>query len=67
MTEYEYPVQTYLVAMRCNCGVGNMLPTGIMLCSNPPQYPHKCTECGLQSTFDTKYPFMITKEIGAEK
>lgn len=33
-----------------------MLPTGIVLTSNPPQYPHRCDRCRAEETFAREYP-----------
>jgi predicted RNA-binding Zn-ribbon protein involved in translation (DUF1610 family) len=57
MSEKQTPVQTVVVDYVCDsCGEGHMLPTGITLTSNPPQYPHKCDKCGTQDVFLTRYP-----------
>ena len=48
----------YVVDMLCEkCKTGVMRPTGIVLTSNPPQYPHKCNYCGNKEVYDTCYPF----------
>jgi hypothetical protein len=38
-----------------SCNAGVMRPTGVMLMSNPPQYPHLCS-CGASATFRVQYP-----------
>jgi transposase-like protein len=53
-------VQTQQVDERCPvCGQGWMRSTGIVLTSNPPLYPHKCTSCNYQQTYSVQYPYMI--------
>ena len=53
-------VQTHQVDERCPvCGNGWMRPTGIVLTSNPPQYPHKCTVCDYQQTYSARYPYIV--------
>ena len=42
------------------CNNGYMRPTGIVLMSNPPMYPHKCTNCDYEQTYNVKYPYYIT-------
>lgn len=45
---------------RCdNCDKGHFRPTGMMLLSDPPKWPHACAECGHQDIFDTKYPALV--------
>ena len=48
-------VKTYNVAAHCDCG-GIMVYTGMMLASNPPQFPHKCEDCGKDEVLDKTYP-----------
>lgn len=53
------PVKVIQVNYHCDeCPDGSMLPTGITLTSYPPQYPHKCTNCGATKTFNTIYPYL---------
>lgn len=63
--EQYIPVDTYLVKhFHDDCatkGGGEFLPTGMMLASNPPQYPHKCNNCGKEQTFYKRYPFIDYK------
>lgn len=52
----------YRVELICDCG-GQMLPTGVILLSDPPQYPHRCNKCGKEETcWDSKYPYIEYKE-----
>ena len=57
-------VKTIQVDYECpKCEVGKLRPTGQKLLSNPPQYPHKCTECDFTETFrDKTYPYIIIYE-----
>ena len=34
-----------------------MRPTGKVLMSNPPQYPHKCVVCGNTENLLRQYPY----------
>ena len=57
-------IQTQSVDERCPiCGNkpngGWMRPNGIVLMSNPPQYPHKCTSCNYEQTYSVQYPYYI--------
>ena len=46
------------VFMICDkCGKGEMRPTGNVLMSDPPQYPHKCVVCGNIKSFPYHYPY----------
>lgn len=64
MSETKAVVQTVLVQYRCNeCDNGTMKPSGIILTSNPPQYPHECNSCFHKQTFLIKYPYTEYKEV----
>ncbi len=53
-------VQVSQVDERCPvCGNGWMRPTGIVLTSNPPQFPHKCTCCWYEQVYSVNYPYII--------
>lgn len=41
------------------CGNGWMRPTGIVLTTEPPQFPHKCSACGYDQTYSVKYPYIV--------
>lgn len=67
MPELSKEVRTYEVSYICDvCEKGKMLPTGVMLASYPPQYPHRCNACGVENVFDRKYP-QIAFGVGEEK
>lgn len=56
MAELVAESKIFQVYMQCdNCG-GEMRPTGEYLASNPPQYPHKCQNCGTIKNFLHTYP-----------
>lgn len=40
------------------CKTGRLRPTGMILTSNPAQYPHKCTKCEHFDTFLKVYPYI---------
>ena len=52
-------VKTLMVHMKCDkCGNGLMLKDGnIILTTEPPQYPHKCNNCGHQENYFFPYPY----------
>lgn len=56
--------KTYIVDMLCEkCKTGVMRPTGTVLASNPPKYPHKCNYCENEEVYNICYPFQkIEKE-----
>lgn len=59
--EKRTEVKAYRVDLTCeSCGEGTMERCdGGMLMSDPPQYPHRCTECGAEThVTGTKYPYM---------
>ncbi len=62
MSEKEFKVDVYEVEYVCDeCHKGFMIPTGITLTSNPPQYPHKCAECSNTEIFRIQYPKVMHK------
>lgn len=53
-------IQMQSVDERCPvCKQGFMRPTGIVLMTNPPQYPHKCQKCDYEQTYPMSYPYII--------
>lgn len=62
MTEKRTEVKTIRVRAICNCG-GEFKPTGMCLTSYPPQYPHKCDNCGKVKTFEKSYPTVEYVEV----
>ena len=65
MGEIAQEVKTFKVHCLCDsCGDGEMLPTGISLCTCPPSYPHECSKCGESVTFKGKiYPVYVTRSV----
>ncbi len=61
--EVKFPVEAFLVRLYCDCGA-EMLPTGNVHLTSPPQYPHLCTGEGCDKTsFPRKrYPWVEHKE-----
>ena len=57
MPELSKEAHVYNVSYICDeCGKGEMRPTGEMLASHPPQFPHKCNNCGAKNVFGRQYP-----------
>jgi len=58
------PVQ---VSFTCEeCPEGYMVPTGRVLTSDPPQYPHKCTQCDNTMVTFRRYPYIDFVVSGEE-
>jgi len=62
MPERKSKVDTVRVDYLCKCG-GKMYPTGIVLTSCPPVYPHACQECGAQEPLSKYYPAIEYEDI----
>lgn len=68
-------IKTLLVHMQCDkCGNGTMEPHGAAILTAPPQYPHKCTNCGHIENYNRVYPYhkhipieLPRKPTGSEK
>jgi hypothetical protein len=59
VTEIRRPARVVLVDMACDhCSVGRMRFSGVVLTTNPPQYPHTCTSCGTTATYGNTYPHL---------
>lgn len=57
-----FKTNTRHIDYRCpNCQNGWMRPTGTVLVSDPPKFPHKCIQCGYEEIFDVKYPYTVHK------
>lgn len=68
MPRHEVPAEAVIVDYVCDaCGNGHMLPSGMMLLSDPPEWPHKCINCGETKTFNTKYPETVFMRSQARK
>ena len=40
-----------------HCGDGELFHTGEVLTVYPPLYPHRCDNCGKDSSLDRPYPY----------
>lgn len=66
MKEKRIEVRTYVVRLMCDkCDGGEMLPTGVSLPSNPPQFPHKCNKCGYEGApcIGRRYPRLEHEDV----
>jgi len=59
-------VETYEVRAYCECG-GELLPTGQCYTTYPPQYPHVCGICGMQTVLWEVYPTTKNEVVGPFK
>ena len=65
MSRVQRPLRPIRVDYRCDkCDAGHMRPTGVMLLSDPPKFPHQCEVCGEAQTFTEKYPTIQYAEEG---
>lgn len=57
MTIEAYEMRRVQYDMQCDeCKQGYMRPTGMMLTSNPAQYPHRCNKCDHHKNYLVQYP-----------
>jgi hypothetical protein len=57
-------VRTFTVKLICDCG-GEYVHNGIVLTSNPPQYPHVCAGCGHTEVLEGEaFPGEATIPVG---
>ena len=58
MSETRQPARPIWIDYRCDVEgcEGLMRPTGVMLLSQPPWYPHVCDTCDAKRDFHRKYP-----------
>lgn len=63
MAEKEIEVKTFRIHYYCDeCEDGELLPTGMLLSSWPPQFPHACNKCAANKIFsDKRYPIILTR------
>lgn len=60
--ETKKEVKTYIKDYTCDtCQEGAMRSTGETLMSDPPQYPHTCTKCGIKMILRLSYPHVCTE------
>ena len=55
--EQKVECTLFIVEYLCpNCKIGKLTHSGMVLTSNPPQYPHNCSNCNYTETFTKIYP-----------
>ena len=59
MSEFRVEVTVEEVQYLCDDCVVEMKPTGVMLSSNPPWFPHQCPSCGKHEDLKRKYPYRV--------
>lgn len=67
--EEKYEVKMVKVDFKCpRCNKGYLRPTGTVLTSYPPQYPHMCDsmDCDYGQTFSVTYPYIDHVPINVE-
>lgn len=66
MSERTYAVRAVGVEYTCDeCQAGVMEPTGVVLASYPPQWPHQCDNCGATKNLWQKYPTIRWERVQA--
>jgi hypothetical protein len=65
MAEHERPARTVIIQYNCDhCDAGVMEPHGnTAWFSEPPQYQHRCSNCGASATFDKRYPYVTHQTL----
>ena len=63
MNTTEQEVKVISVSLLCEECDGEMSPTGTVLTSNPPQYPHACLNGHIINIFGEPYPRIKYKPI----
>jgi hypothetical protein len=70
--EVRIPKQAVSVFMKCDApnpktesGVccGHMIPTGDVLLTHLPQYPHRCDICGKREVYSKQYPTIEYEDL----
>lgn len=61
----EKEVKTFVIKFNCKMCGSEMKFSGMMLTSNPPWFPHSCSnrECGWSATIRSKYPRTVMREV----
>ena len=54
---YARPIIVDMECDECKNGLMRLTTDNIMLASYPPQYPHKCTNCGHVTNYNCTYPY----------
>lgn len=60
-SERRVPAQAYVVRLYCDCGT-EMEPTGQVLTTDPPQYPHHCSSCNRRTVQGKPFPYVDYEE-----
>jgi hypothetical protein len=64
MSERRFEVKPVGVDYVCDvCNTGLMVQVGLMLPTDPPQWKHKCSNCGDTKDFFAKYPDLRFERI----
>jgi len=63
--EERFEIKMYGVNYKCKeCKTGNMCEhNGKSLCTNPPQYLHKCDNCDAEEYLLNRYPLMKCEDL----
>lgn len=66
MARIEKPAVQYIIDELCDaCGAGFMRPTGVLLMSDPPKYPHRCTACDAHKNYTIQFPYTEARVVAA--
>lgn len=58
----EVEVRTFRQHAHCDeCSGGELHPSGSMLLTDPPQYPHRCDSCRVSVNLPARYPQFVTR------
>ena len=57
--KYKMPVEVNYLCDDCG---GTVLPTGIVLTSDPLKFQHKCSKCGKIYNFTESYPHIVYED-----
>ncbi len=59
-----FKAETFIEKLFCDCCHHEMIATGKALISNPPQFPHECTGCGVvENITNFSFPNAIIREV----
>lgn len=56
------PAGVFIQRAYCDVCGEELEPEGMMLMTDPPQYPHKCTGCGAEEILQERYPKVSYRE-----
>lgn len=59
----EQEVKVFMERLFCNKCETEMEPTGVVLCSFPPQYEHYCPNCNNRLNVSKSYPSVKYVEV----